>query len=595
MPAAALVLSDQDRRRLESWTRSSTISAGQRERAEIVLAVVAGAGVSGAARSLGVSRPTVIKWRDRFAADGVDGLDDLPRSGRPKTIDDAQIIAATLEPPPASLAVTHWSSRLLGKHLGIGDATVARAWRAYRVQPWRQGTFKFSTDPELEAKVRDVVGLYLDPPQNAIVLCVDEKSQIQALNRTQPILPVRPGLPEKATHDYKRNGTTTLFAALEVATGTITDRCYDRHGKAEFLDFLKLVAKTHPRRRLHVVLDNYHTHKHNDINRWLAKHPRITLHFTPTSGSWLNLVEVFFGIITTQAIRRGSFDNVKQLVATIRAFIDGYNNRCRPFIWTKAADDILTRATRQPTSDARHVVLPRSTAPSGSYPREPASRKSSSSECPTSTSTGRPVSKQPSIDRSPGSARASSRSRRSSRSSVSSTVSSARADADTPPNASFGCTVMTRARAPWPRVPGPRRVRAELGGAVVGDAEGGELLGGASSAKPWGATATDATAPLSSRSATLPGGVRRTGPRVADRRTTTPTCSSSLSFWSARAGETAPTTRGSATVTPSIPRANSDRAASACARILRRPWNGTPIARAMGQEQTAHHARTPHC
>src|SRR3954471_7887848 len=174
MPAATLALSDHDRRRLESWTRSSTISAGQRERAEIVLAVADGAGVSGAARSLGVSRPTVIKWRDRFAADGVDGLDDLPRSGRPKTIDDAQIIAATLETPPASLAVTHWSSRLLGKHLGIGDATVARAWRAYRVQPWRQGTFKFSTDPELEAKVRDVVGLYLDPPQNAIVLCVDE-------------------------------------------------------------------------------------------------------------------------------------------------------------------------------------------------------------------------------------------------------------------------------------------------------------------------------------------------------------------------------------------------------------------------------------
>ena len=186
------------------------------------------------------------------------------------------------------------------------------------------------------------------------MLCVDEKSQIQALNRTQPILPVRPGLPEKATHDYKRNGTTTLFAALEVATGTITDRCYDRHGKAEFLDFLKLVAKTYPRRRLHIVLDNYHTHKHNDINRWLAKNPRITLHFTPTSGSWLNLVEVFFGIITTQAIRRGSHDNVKQLVAAIRAFIDGYNNRCRPFIWTKAADDILTRATRQPTSDAGH-------------------------------------------------------------------------------------------------------------------------------------------------------------------------------------------------------------------------------------------------
>ena len=265
-----------------------------------------------------------------------------------------QIIAATLEPPPAKLAVTHWSSRLLGRHLGIGDATVARAWRAYRVQPWRHDTFKFSTDPELEAKVRDVVGLYLDPPENAIVLCVDEKSQIQALNRTQPILPVRPGLPEKATHDYKRNGTTTLFAALEVATGQVIDRCYERHGKAEFLDFLKLVARTYPRQRLHVVLDNYHTHKHDDINRWLARHPRITLHFTPTSGSWLNLVEVFFGIVTRQAIRRGSFDSVKQLVTAIRAFIDAYNERCHPFTWTKTADDILPRATRQPTSDARH-------------------------------------------------------------------------------------------------------------------------------------------------------------------------------------------------------------------------------------------------
>jgi len=354
MPTTAFAVSDQDRLTLVSWTRSSTISAGQRERAEIVLSVAAGAGVSGTARTLGLSRPTVIKWRDRFAVDGIDGLADQPRSGRPKTIDDAQIIAATLEPPPEKLAVTHWSSRLLGRHLGIGDATVARAWRAYRVQPWRQDTFKFSTDPELEAKVRDVVGLYLNPPDNAIVLCVDEKSQIQALNRTQPILPVRPGLPEKATHDYKRNGTTTLFAALEVATGTVTDRCYDRHGKAEFLDFLKHLANTHPRRQLHIVLDNYHTHKHDDINRWLAKHPRITLHFTPTSGSWLNLVEVFFGIITRQAIRRGSFDSVKQLVAAIQAFIDAYNDRCKPFTWTKPADDVLTRATRQPTSDARH-------------------------------------------------------------------------------------------------------------------------------------------------------------------------------------------------------------------------------------------------
>jgi DDE superfamily endonuclease/Winged helix-turn helix len=354
MPATTLVVSDQDRLVLESWTRSSTVSAGRKERAEIVLAVAGGAGISGVARRLGVSRPTAIKWRDRFAALGLDGLADLPRSGRPKIIDDAHIIAATLEPPPASLAVTHWSSRLLAKHLGIGDATVARAWRAYGIQPWRQGTFKFSTDPELEAKVKDVVGLYLDPPQNAVVLCVDEKSQIQALNRTQPMLPLPPGLPAKATHDYKRNGTTSLFAALEVATGTVTDQCYDRHGKAEFLDFLKLIAKANPRRQLHVVLDNYHTHKHQDINQWLEKHPRITLHFTPTSASWLNLVEVFFGIITRQAIRRGSFNNVKALVTAIRAFIDAYNQRCRPFTWTKTADQILPHTTHQPTSDAGH-------------------------------------------------------------------------------------------------------------------------------------------------------------------------------------------------------------------------------------------------
>src|SRR3954453_14733702 len=354
MPSSQLTLSDEDRATLEYWTRCSTVSAGHRERARIVLAIADGAGTSATSRVVGVSRPTVIKWRDRFLARGLAGLNDEPRSGRPKTIDDAQIIAATLEAPPASLAVTHWSSRLLGRHLGIGGATVARAWRAYRVQPWRSGPFKVSTAPELEAKVCDVVGLYLNPPEHAIVLCVDEKSQIQALNRTQPILPVRPGLPERATHDYKRNGTSTLFAALDVATGAVTDRCYERHGKAEFLDFLKQVARAYPRCTLHVVLDNYHTHKHDDINQWLAKHPRITLHFTPTSGSWLNLVEVFFGIIPRQAIRRGSFENVRQLVAAIRAFIDGYNERCRPFIWTKTAEQILPRATRQTTSDAGH-------------------------------------------------------------------------------------------------------------------------------------------------------------------------------------------------------------------------------------------------
>ena len=321
MPSPVLEISEEDRATLTSWTRSRTLPAGRAQRARIVLAVAAGTGTSAVARHVGVSRPTVIKWRDRFAVDGLAGLEDEERSGRPKRIDDAVIIATTLEPPPAKLGVTHWSSRLLGRHLGIGDATVARAWRKYGVKPWRRETFKFSTDPELEAKVRDVVGLYLKPP-------------------------------EKATHDYKRNGTTTLFAALEVATGAVTDQCYDRHGKAEFLDFLKKVARAYPRRELHVVLDNYHTHKHEDIKQWLAKHPRITLHFTPTSGSWLNLVEVFFGIVTRQAIRRGSFDSVKQLVTAISTFIDGWNERCHPFIWTKTAEEILPHATRQTSSGA---------------------------------------------------------------------------------------------------------------------------------------------------------------------------------------------------------------------------------------------------
>jgi transposase len=350
----ALQVSDDDRATLESWSRSTAIRAGLVTRARIVLAAADGLGTTEISLRVGVSRPTVIQWRDRYAQAGLSGLDDAPRSGRPKQVDDAAIIAATLDPPPEKLGVTHWSTRLLADQLGIGHATVARAWRRYRVQPWRRETFKFSTDPELEAKVRDVVGLYLNPPTNAIVLCIDEKSQIQALDRTAPILPIRPGLPEKATHDYKRNGTTTLFAALEVATGKVTDQCYDRHGKAEFLDFMKKVARAYPDDELHVVVDNYHTHKHADITAWLERHPRITLHFTPTSGSWLNLVEVFFGIITRQAIRRGTFASVKDLVTAISTFIDGWNDRCHPFVWTKTADQILPHAHRQPTSETRH-------------------------------------------------------------------------------------------------------------------------------------------------------------------------------------------------------------------------------------------------
>ncbi len=348
-------LRDEDRATLMRLTRSSSVSAGVALRARIVLGAAGGEGTSAIARRLGVSRPTVITWRERYRSGGVEVLVDAARSGRPKTVDDAEIVARTLAPPPKRLGVTHWSTRLLASELGIGDATVARAWRRFGLQPWRRETFKFSTDPELEAKVRDVIGLYLDPPDKAIVLCVDEKSQIQALDRTAPILPLRPGLPEKATHDYLRHGTTTLFAALEVATGRVTDACYDRHRHEEFLDFLKKVARTYPRRELHVVVDNYQTHKHPDVEAWLAKHRRIRLHFTPTSGSWLNLVEVFFGIITRQAIRRGTFRSVRDLIDAIRRFIDAWNDRCHPFVWTKSPDEVLSHARpRQRTSDAGH-------------------------------------------------------------------------------------------------------------------------------------------------------------------------------------------------------------------------------------------------
>ena len=348
-------LRDEERATLVRFTRSLSVPAGVALRARIVLGAAGGEGTSAIAQRLGVSRPTVITWRERYRSGGIDALVDAARSGRPKTVDDAEIVARTLEPPPKRLGVTHWSTRLLAEELGIGDATVARCWRRFGLQPWRRETFKFSTDPELEAKVRDVIGLYLDPPDKAVVLCVDEKSQIQALDRTAPILPLRPGLPEKATHDYVRHGTTTLFAALEVATGRVTDACYDRHRHEEFLEFLKKVARTYPRLQLHVICDNYQTHKHPEVEDWLAKHRRVRLHFTPTSGSWLNLVEVFFGIITRQAIRRGTFRNVRDLIDAIRRFIDAWNDRCHPFVWTKSPDEVLSHARqRQRTSDAGH-------------------------------------------------------------------------------------------------------------------------------------------------------------------------------------------------------------------------------------------------
>jgi len=352
--APAVVLRAGDESRLNAVLRSSTVEAGLAQRARIVLLASQGVANAAIARQVGVSGPTVLLWRNRYEAGGMEALEDLPRSGRPPVHDEVAVVVATLEAPPERLGVTHWSARLLGDQLGISFATVARIWRKWNLQPWRVETFKFSTDPELEAKIRDVVGLYLNPPDKAVVVCVDEKSQVQALDRTAPILPLRPGIPERQTHDYVRHGTTTLFAALEVATGKVTDACYDRHTNAEFLAFLKQVAKAYPRVQLHVVADNYATHKHPAVKAWLAKNPRVTMHFTPTSGSWLNMVEIFFGIITRQAIRRGTFTSVKDLITAIETFIDGWNDRCEPFVWTKTADEIVTKAHRKTTSNTRH-------------------------------------------------------------------------------------------------------------------------------------------------------------------------------------------------------------------------------------------------
>jgi transposase len=345
--AAALTLRDGDRARLETLTRSSTVSAGLAQRAGVVLLASDGVANYEIAERIGVSRPTVNLWRSRYAERGLAGLETAKRPGRPRTVDRAKVIAATLTPPPASLGVSNWSSRLLASRLGLEHSTVAAIWKDYGVKPWRLETFKFSTDPQLEAKVADIVGLYLAPPENAVVLCVDEKSQIQALNRTQKTLPMQPGHAEQRTHDYVRNGTTTLFAALEIATGTVTGLCKNRHRHQEFLAFLKHVARAYPDQQLHLVMDNYATHKRVEVRDWLAANPRVHVHFTPTSGSWLNLVEVWFGIIERQAIHRGTFGSVRDLMIKIRTFINGWNQRKHPFIWTKPADEILDKINRK--------------------------------------------------------------------------------------------------------------------------------------------------------------------------------------------------------------------------------------------------------
>jgi transposase len=342
-----LELTVDEREKLETWARRPKTSQRLALRSRIVLAAAAGMENGDIADELKVTRQTVGKWRQRFHENRLDGLVDEPRPGAPRTISDAhveEVIAKTLETKPDN--GTHWSTRGMAKAVGLSQTAIGRIWRAFALQPHRQETFKLSTDPFFVEKVRDIVGLYLNPPERAIVLSVDEKSQIQALNRTQPLLPMTPGQVERGTHDYERNGTTSLFAALNVATGEVVGKCYGRHRQQEFVRFLDEVDASltkEPGVTIHLILDNYATHKAPRVQRWLKRHPEYVIHFTPTSGSWLNQVERFFAEITEKRIRRGAFRSVKALEAAIRGYLDQHNSDPKPFKWTANADLILKK------------------------------------------------------------------------------------------------------------------------------------------------------------------------------------------------------------------------------------------------------------
>jgi transposase len=311
------------------------------------------------AARVGCAEPTVVTWRRRYAEAGLAGLEDLPRPGSESPLPEAlrdRVLELTLTQPPTQYGATHWSSRLLAAALAaegtpISHATVARIWHHFGVQPWRSETFKFSTDPELEGKIRDVVGLYLHPPEQAVVLCVDEKPQVQALERTAPVLPVRPGSAERHTSDYIRHGTTTLFAALDVLTGTVIGQCLPRHRHEEFLSFLTTIEGEVPSGlQVHVVLDNYSAHKHPSVQTWLRRHRRFHLHFTPTSSSWLNQVERWFRELTDKNLRRGIFASVPDLIANIEHYLAVYNDEPKPYRWTATAESILAKIQRARTS-----------------------------------------------------------------------------------------------------------------------------------------------------------------------------------------------------------------------------------------------------
>jgi transposase len=342
-------LSPEDRAALEGWVANRNTPQKLVWRARIVLMWAEGAGVMAIMRATGKTKRTAYRWRERYLERGVDGLRrDASRPGRKPPLSAeaiARVVQMTLnEKPPAG---THWSVRKMAKAVGLSPASVQRIWAAHGLKPHLTKTFKLSNDPQFSEKVQDIVGLYLDPPDKALVLCVDEKSQIQALDRTQPGLPLKKGRAGTLTHDYKRHGTTTLFAALDVATGKVIGRCLKRHRHQEFLRFLRAIDRATPKRLdLHLIVDNYATHKHPKVKAWLARHPRFHLHFTPTSASWLNLVERFFGLITEDAIRRGVFRSVADLEAAIETYLEHHNADPKPFIWTAPAAHILEKVAR---------------------------------------------------------------------------------------------------------------------------------------------------------------------------------------------------------------------------------------------------------
>lgn len=356
--AKPLPLRGGDREILESMTRGKAVGASLALRARTVLLAADGFSNVRIGEITGFSDPTVRRWRNRYQEHGVQGLDDVQRPGKPKKIDELALVADTLAndgKPPAELGISHWSARIMAERHGISFSSVARIWRRWKIQPHRIETFKFSTDPELESTLRDVVGLYMSPPENAVVVSVDEKTQIQALSRTGPAQPMSPTHPMQQTHDYRRNGTTTLFAGLDVLTGKLSANAfYPKHTNAEFVDFLGRVAEAHPGVELHVICDNYATHKHQNVKDWLAANPRVRLHFTPTSCSWLNMVEIFFGIITRQCLRRGIFSSVKDLEDTKERYIQNYNKDAKPFIWTKSPELLLGKMKRKQIINTDH-------------------------------------------------------------------------------------------------------------------------------------------------------------------------------------------------------------------------------------------------